>query len=63
VDEEQLLKAVGSETANIHLGSKTAMKPLRKDLAKRKDGWLYGAGKKMAQSVLEDYDDWCKTKP
>lgn len=59
VDEEQLLKAM----ENIHLGSKTAMKALRKDLAKRKDGWLYAAGEKMAHSVSEDYEDWCKTQP
>jgi len=63
VDEKRLLESMGFETANIHLGSQTAMKALRKDLTKRKDGWLYAAGKKMAESVVEDYEDWCKTQP
>jgi hypothetical protein len=61
-DEVRLLKAMGFETANIHLGSKTAIKALRSDLAKRKDGWLHAAAKKMAHSVVEDYEDWCKTQ-
>jgi hypothetical protein len=63
VDEERLLKAMGFETANVHFGSKTAMKALRNDLAKRKDGWLHAAARKMAQSIVEDYEDWCKTQP
>ena len=63
VDEKRLLESMGFETANIHLGSKTAMKALRRDLAKREDGWLYDAGRKMAESVVEDYEDWCKTQP
>jgi hypothetical protein len=63
VDEERLLKAMGFETANVHFGSKTAMKALRNDLAKRKGGWLHAAARKMAQSIVEDYEDWCKTQP
>ena len=62
-DEERLLRAMGFETANIHIGTKCAIKALRNDLAKRKDGWLHAAARKMSHSVETDYEDWCKTKP
>jgi len=63
VDEALLLEAMGFETANVHLGSKTAMKALRNDLAKRKDGWLHAAARKMTESVEDDYEEWCEKQP
>jgi hypothetical protein len=54
---------MGFETANIHLGSRTAMKAVRRDLAKRKRDWLHEATKTMTDSVITDYEDWCKTNP
>jgi len=59
VDEKRLLECMGFETANIHLGSHSAMKAVRKDLAKRGKDWLYEATKVMAGSIIEDYEDWC----
>jgi hypothetical protein len=60
VDEKRLLEYMGFETANIHLGSKNAIKAVRKDLDKRGKGWLHEVTKIMIDSVIEDYEDWCK---
>ena len=60
VDEKQLLGAMGFETANVHSGSKTALKRIRRDLEARGPGWLHAATKKMTDCVLEDYEDWRK---
>ena len=60
VDEKRLLKSMGFETANIHLGSGKAMNAVRKDLARRREGWLHEATKAMTDSVTADYEDWCK---
>ena len=53
-DELRLLRAMGFETANIHLGS---VKPatLQADLKKRPRGWLYAAAKAMEKSVMADF--------
>src|SRR5208283_5179352 len=40
-DEQRLIHAMGFETANIHLGSKDAIKAVRRDLGKRKQDWLH----------------------
>jgi len=60
VDEKRLLESMGFEAANIHLGSGKAMRAVRKDLASRRDGWLHEATKIMMDSVVADYEDWCK---
>jgi hypothetical protein len=57
-DEERLLHAMGFETANIHLGSKRAIKAVRRDLGRRKSGWLHVAAKKMGDVVRKDWEDW-----
>ena len=58
-DEKRLLEAMGSETANIHLGSRAAIKAVRRDLAgRRKRDWLHAATKSMTDSVVEDYEGW-----
>jgi hypothetical protein len=59
-DEERLLHSMGFETANIHLGSKRAIKNVRRDLAKRKPGWVHEAAKKMADAVRKDWEEWRK---
>ncbi len=60
LDEEHLLHSTGFETANIHLGSKRAVKNVRRDLAKRKAGWVHEAAKKMADAVRKDWEEWRK---
>lgn len=57
-DEKRLLEAMGFETANIHLGSWTAIKALRRDISRRKFGWLIFAAKKMSDCVMKDWEEW-----
>jgi hypothetical protein len=59
-DEERLLHSMGFETANIHLGSKTAIKEVPRDLARRKPGWLHEAARKMGDVVRKDWEEWRK---
>jgi hypothetical protein len=59
-DEEHLLHSMGFETANIHLGSRRAVKNVRRDLAKRKPGWVHEAAKKMGEAVRKDWEEWRK---
>ena len=59
VDEQHLLEAMGFETANVHLGSKSAVSDVRRDISRRRHDWLYSAMKKMTDIVVEDYKDWC----
>jgi hypothetical protein len=57
-DERRLIRAMGFETANIHLGSPTAVAAIRRDLDKRPSGWLAQAAKTMADAVMADWSDW-----
>jgi hypothetical protein len=59
-DEARLLHSMGFETANVHLGSKAAIRNLRRDLAKRKAGWVHEAAKKMFGTVEKDWLEWRK---
>ncbi len=54
----ELLKDMGWETANIHLGSKEAIDSVKQDLAKRPDGWLRAASKEMMRLIEDDWEDW-----
>ena len=56
-DELRLLRAMGWETSNVHLGSKKA-KAISIDLKKRKSDWLIRAARKMADLVEDDYKTW-----
>lgn len=58
-DEYKLLEAMGQETANVHLGSKRAVRKVKRDLSKRPDGWLHTAAKAMVQATTEDWKSWC----
>ncbi len=53
-DEIRLLRAMGWETANVHLGS-IKPRPLLMDLKKRPRGWLAKAARAMEKSVLADF--------
>lgn len=57
-EEERLLRAMGFETANVHLGSKDTTKALRRDLSRRKPGWLHEAVKEMTKAVMKDWEEW-----
>ena len=53
-DEVRLLRAMGWETANIHLGSIKA-RSLLNDLKKRPRGWLGKAARAKGKAVLADF--------
>jgi hypothetical protein len=57
-DELKLLRAMGWETANIHLGSKTALRRVRLDIAKRPVKWLRKAAEAMAKVTLNEWKEW-----
>ncbi len=58
--EAELLYAMGWETANIHLGSKSAVAAIKADIKKRKKGWLQSAAQAMAKATQEDWIAWNK---
>ncbi|HEY6182856.1 MAG TPA: DUF2252 family protein, partial [Terriglobales bacterium] len=59
-DELHLLQAMGWETANIHLGSRDAIKSVGKHLKSLKRDWLASAAKKMADTMKDDWRTWRK---
>ncbi len=59
-EELRLLRAMGWETGNIHLGTRTARKPILRHLQKQKAKWLHEATEKMLAAVREDWEAWRK---
>jgi hypothetical protein len=59
-DTARLLRNMGRELANIHLGSRRAVTGVRRDLAQRKTKWLRGAAETMLEATLEDWKNWRK---
>ncbi|HEY0526855.1 MAG TPA: DUF2252 family protein [Stellaceae bacterium] len=57
-EERKLLRAMGWEIANIHLGSRRAMKQVRRDLDERPAAWLTEAAHRMADAVQADWKVW-----
>ncbi len=60
-DELTLLHAMGWDTANVHLGTKAAVRSVLRDLEQRPGKWLRRAAEVMAQATLEDWKVWAKT--
>jgi len=60
-DESLLLKAMGFETANIHLGTPGARQAILEDLQARSD-WLVKAVRDMSQAIRDDHQEWCARK-
>jgi Uncharacterized protein conserved in bacteria (DUF2252) len=54
-DERMLLRAMGSEAANVHLGTKRQVANIQKDLRKRKSNWLPNAAARMAEVVEKEW--------
>ncbi len=59
--ELRLLHAMGWETANIHLGTKTARKPILRHMQK-KAKWLHEATEEMLNAVRADFKTWRKSE-
>jgi len=60
-DEMRLLNAMGWETANIHLGSRSATREVRRHLKRQSDGWLFFAATEMLREVKQDWRAWKKS--
>jgi hypothetical protein len=60
-DELKVLRAMGWETANVHLGTKAAARPVMEDLNQRPGKWLRRAAEDMAKTTLEDWKAWAKS--
>jgi hypothetical protein len=52
---------MGWETANIHLGSQSASKEVRRHLGTLKPNWLLSAARDMAKAVSDDWRVWKKS--
>ena len=59
-EEMQLLRAMGFETANVHLGTRTARKPILAHMKRQKGKWLHQATLAMLNAVREDWKTWKK---
>jgi Uncharacterized protein conserved in bacteria (DUF2252) len=60
-DVSILLHAMGSETANVHLGTKGQTTKILNDLRKRKSKWLRDAAMQMARVVEKDWKNYRKS--
>ena len=59
-DELRLLRAMGWETANVHLGTPSARKAILTHMKKQKGKWLHQATLHMLEAVREDWKAWAK---
>lgn len=57
-DEARLLSAMGWETANVHLGTPSAVAAVRRDLKGRKPDWLRLAAAAMTAATVDDWKAW-----
>ena len=57
-DETRMVRAMGWETANVHLGTRAAVKDVLADLRDRKLGWLRRSAEKMVAVTLNDWERW-----
>jgi hypothetical protein len=61
-DSLKLLRMMGWETGNIHLGARRRVKDILKHLKKQKSGWLSAAAEFMAEAGLDDWKKWRKSQ-
>ena len=59
-DEEMLLHAMGSEAANVHLGTKRQTANILRNLRKMQPNWLRDAASHMARAVEKDWKRYRK---
>jgi hypothetical protein len=60
-DEETLLRAMGREVANVHLGSRPRIGAVVHDLQRRTGNWLRTAAKDMAEATRQDWKTFRKS--
>jgi Uncharacterized protein conserved in bacteria (DUF2252) len=59
-DEEMILRAMGSEAANVHLGTKRQIPNILQYLKKKRSIWLHDAALEMARVVEKDWTRYRK---
>jgi len=57
-DEVRMMRAMGWETANMHLGTREKAKDVLADLKERKKNWLVKYADRMVGVTLDDWEDW-----
>jgi hypothetical protein len=57
-DEGRLLRSMGWEAGNIHLGTRGGGKAIQADLKRRKSAWLREAATMMGRLVRGDWKEW-----
>ena len=60
-DEETLLSAMGTEAANVHLGTKSQTKRILDGIRRRKRGWLQDAAVDMARILEKEWKRYRKS--
>jgi hypothetical protein len=60
-DEQRLLRTMGWETANMHIGTSRAV--IRADLRRRPRRWLADAALRMTDAVTRDWRAWVRGRP
>lgn len=58
----RMLRAMGYELANIHLGTGSRRSAVMRDLSNRKKGWLRQAARSAVKFVRRDYRQWSGRK-
>jgi uncharacterized protein (DUF2252 family) len=61
-DESHLLRSMGWETGNVHLGTSGAKHYVLGHLSSRKSGWLQAAADAMTHATLRDWEAWKKAQ-
>ena len=59
-EESRLLRAMGFELANVHVGTAGAAKKVIADLNARPKKWLHKAALSMKTATEKDFQDWTK---
>jgi len=62
-DEWKLIRAMGSETANLHLASPSLCKAVVRDLRGRRTRWLERAASAMVEATVRDWKAWIRDGP
>jgi Uncharacterized protein conserved in bacteria (DUF2252) len=59
--DPRMLRAMGRELANVHLGTGDRRAAIDRDLRKRKDGWLREAAGAAVKFVRGEHQDWIRS--
>lgn len=60
--DPRMLRAMGHELANLHIGTGNRVRAIQKDFAKRKAHWLHNAAKAATEFVTKEFKDWTKKR-